>query len=170
MTACFQPARQRGASRSELAVSIVLIAIVAGVLLERSLYYQEYAEMTAMKMTVANMRSGLRYKVADLIMNNRLSEISTLIDENPIRWLSSPPENYVGEYDAAPQPAIAGKWYFDRTKHELVYTPNNRRHFVPSSGEDFILRYRAMPIQAPQVNQPQAVQSQTWVSLVQLQP
>jgi hypothetical protein len=52
----------------------VLIAIVAGVLLERALYYQEYAEMTAMKMTVANMRSGLRYKVADLIMNNRLSE------------------------------------------------------------------------------------------------
>jgi len=153
-----------------LAVSIVLIAIIAGVLLERALYYQEYAEMTAMKMTVANMRSGLRYKVADLIMNNRLSEISTLIDENPIRWLSSLPENYLGEYDAAPQTAIEGKWYFDRTKHELVYTPNNRRHFVPSSGEDFILRYRTMPIKASQVNQPKGTHSQTWVSLVQLQP
>ena len=170
MTACSQPARRRGASRLELVVSIALFAIVAAVLLERALYYQEYAEMTAMEMTVANMRSGLRYKVADLIMDNRLSEIATLIDENPIGWLSSLPENYLGEYDAAPQTAIAGKWYFDRTKHELVYTPNNRRHFVPSSGEDFILRYRAMPIKAPQVNQPKGTHPQIWVSLVQLQP
>jgi hypothetical protein len=110
MTARSQPARQRGASRLELVVSIALFAIVAAVFLERALYYQEYAEMTAMKMTLANMRSGLRYKVADLIMNNRLPEIATLVDENPITWLSSVPENYAGEYDAAPQIAIAGKW------------------------------------------------------------
>jgi len=169
MTAFLRRARQRGAGRLELAVSITLFAIVAAVFLERILYYQDYAEMTAMEMTVANMRSGLRYKVADLIMNNRLSEISTLIDENPIRWLSSLPENYLGEYDAAPQTAIEGKWYFDRTKHELVYTPNNRRHFVPSSGEHSILRYRAMPIK-PQFSLPKGSRPQTWVSLVQLQP
>ena len=123
-----------------------------------------------MEMTVANMRSGLRYKVADLIMNNRLSEIATLVDENPVKWLASLPENYMGEFDSAPRTAIAGRWYFDRTKHELVYTPNNRRRFVPSSGEHFKSRYRAMPVKAPQVNQPKGTHPQTWVSLVQLQP
>src|SRR3954467_10401923 len=121
--------RQQGTSQLELVVSLVLIAIFVIVLLERTLYYQEYAEMTAMEMTVANMRSGLRYKVADLIMNNRMSEIATLADENPIAWLSSRPENYLGEYDAAPETDTAGKWYYDRTKRELVYTLNNWRHF-----------------------------------------
>ena len=80
---------QGGASRLELVVSIVLVGIFATVFLERTLYYQEYAEMTAMEMTVANMRTGLRYKVAELIMNNRMSEIATLADENPMTWLSS---------------------------------------------------------------------------------
>src|SRR3954471_23387158 len=102
--------RQAGASQLELVVSIVLFGIFVTVFFERTLYYQEYAEMTAMEMTVANMRSGLRYKVADLLMNNRTSEIATLVDENPITWLSSRPDNYLGEYDSAPGAVTQGKW------------------------------------------------------------
>ena len=83
--------RQAGASQLELVVSIVLFGIFVTVFLERTLYYQEYAEMTAMEMTLANMRSGLRYRVADLMMNNRLSEISTLADPGVVAKLK---ENY----------------------------------------------------------------------------
>src|SRR5579859_3235109 len=164
-----RPALQRGVSWVELIVSIVLLTIFLLVFLERALYYQEYGEMTAMEMTVANMRTGLRYKVADLIMNNRLSEIATLADENPINWLASPPENYLGEYDAAPPTDVAGNWYFDRTQRELVYTVNNRRHFVPGSGGDYTLRYRAMPVQAQQAATANGSRSQKWISLVQVQ-
>lgn len=160
--------RQGGVSQLELVVSIVLFAIFVTVFLERALYYQEYAEMTAMEMTVANMRSGLRYKVADLIMANRLSEIPTLADENPITWLGSKPDNYLGEYETAPQSDTAGKWYFDRTQRELVYTVNNGRHFVPSIGEDFTLRYRAMPVQALTGNPKDGPRPQKWINLVQL--
>jgi general secretion pathway protein G len=164
-----RPASQRGVSWVELIVSIALLTIFLLVFLERALYYQEYGEMTAMEMTVANMRTGLRYKVADLIMNNRLSEIATLADENPINWLSSRPDNYLGEYDAEPITDIAGKWYFDRTQRELVYTVNNRRHFVPGSGGDYTLRYRAMPVQAQQAAAANGSRSQKWISLVQVQ-
>jgi len=161
--------RQNGAGQLELVVSIVLFAIFVTVFLERTLYYKEYAEMTAMEMTVANMRSGLRYKVADLIMNNRMSEIATLADENPMTWLSSSPENYLGEYDSAPGAVAQGKWYYDRTAHELVYTLNHWRHFVPSGCEDFTVRYRCMPIKPDQKRDAKGVSPQTWVTLVQLQ-
>lgn len=161
--------RHGGASRIELIVSIVLLAIFLTVFLERALYYQEYGEMTAMEMTVANMRAGLRFRVADLIMNNRVSEIATLADENPIQWLGSRPENYLGEYDSAPEADAAGKWYFDRTQHELVYTVNNRRHFVPARGADYTLRYRAMPVQPPQPAAGNGSRVPKWISLVQLQ-
>jgi hypothetical protein len=160
--------RQAGASQLELVVSLVLFGIFLTVFLERTLYYQEYAEMTAMEMTIANMRSGLRYKVADLMLNNRLSEISTLADENPITWLGSKPENYLGEYETPPQSETAGKWYFDQRQRELVYTVNNGRHFVPSIGEDFTLRYRAMPVRAPAANSTDGPRPQTWITLVQL--
>lgn len=169
MIAPSHQASQRGVSWVELIVSIVLLTIFLVVFLERALYYQEYAEMTAMEMTVANMRTGLRYKVADLIMNNRLSEIATLADENPVNWLASQPENYLGEYDALPPVDVAGKWYFDRMQRELIYTVNNRRHFVPGSGGDYTLRYRAMPVQAQQAAAANGSRPQKWISLVQLQ-
>ncbi len=71
---------QRGASFVEFSVSMALMAIFVGVLLERALYYQEYAEKTAMESTVKNIRTGLRYKIADLILANRMSDIPSLAD------------------------------------------------------------------------------------------
>ena len=90
---------QCGASFVEFAVCLALMGIFVGVLLERALYYQEYAEKTAMESTAQNIRTGMRYKVAELILANRLSEIQTLTDENPMDWLAEKPGNYLGELD-----------------------------------------------------------------------
>ena len=54
---------QDGASYLEMVVSMVLLAIFLIVFLEKAFYYQEYGEMTAMQMTVANMRTGLKYRI-----------------------------------------------------------------------------------------------------------
>ena len=90
-----------------------------------------------MESTAENIRTGLRYKVADLILANRASEIPTLADENPMNWLGERPPNYLGELDSAPADEPKGQWYFDRRNRELVYTVNNRRHFSPSMYRDF---------------------------------
>lgn len=150
-------------------MSIVLFAVFLAVFLERAFYYQEYAEKTAMEMTVANMRSGLRYQIADLIINNRLSEIPTLADENPVNWLAGQPENYLGEFDSPPRDGTAGKWFYDKRNRELVYTVNNRRHFVPSSGQDFTIRYRAARIQGLARSSSRTTGVQAWVELRQPQ-
>ena len=158
---------QCGASQLELVVSIVLFVVFMIVFAERAFYYQEYGEKVAMEMTVANMRTGLRYKVADLIMNNRVSEIPTLADENPMDWLADKPENYLGEFDGMPRDEAAGKWFYNKRNRELVYTVNNRRHFVPFAGQDFTVRYRAQRVQAAQGASAPASRPQVWVNLVQ---
>jgi len=157
---------QCGASFVEFAVCMALMGIFVGVLLERALYYQEYAEKTAMESTAENIRTGLRYKVADLILANRMSEIATLADENPMNWLAERPGNYLGELDSAPADEPKGQWYFDKRNRELVYTVDNRRHFSPSSYRDFSVRYRAMRVSAGAVTDSSPNFAGTWVSLV----
>ncbi len=157
---------QCGASLVEFAVCMALMGIFVGVLLERASYYQEYAEKTAMESTAENIRTGLRYKVADLILANRASEIPTLADENPMNWLAERPPNYLGELDIAPADEPEGQWFFDKRNLELVYTVNNRRHFTPSMYRDFSVRYRTLRVStgANPANAPAT--GNTWVSLV----
>ena len=156
---------QWGGSLADFAVCIALIGVFLIVLIERALYYQEYAEKTAMESTAGSIRTGLRYKVADLIIANRLSEIPTLADENPMNWLGKKPPNYLGELDSAPVEAD-GQWYFDKRNRELVYTVNNRRHFSPSSYRDFSVRYRAMRVSTGAQPDNSPKWAGAWVSLV----
>jgi prepilin-type N-terminal cleavage/methylation domain-containing protein len=160
--------RQRGFSLFELVAAIAIMGVLAGVLLQRMLYLQEYAEMTAMDLTVANLRTGLRFKTADLLMRDKVSEIVTLADENPVNWLQDHPENYLGEFDLKPETDARGKWYFDKTQHELVYTINNGRHFLPASGQNYALRWQAVRVRAKDENISGSTSSAQWVALVQV--
>ena len=157
---------QCGASFVEFAVSTALIGIVVGALLERALYYQEYAEKIAMESTAENIRTGLRYKVADLMLANRMSEIPALADENPMVWLGERPPNYLGELESAPADEAKGQWHFNKRNRELVYTVNNRRHFSPSLYRDFSVRYRPMRVSTGTVTERSPGSAGTWVSLV----
>ncbi|HEX7812643.1 MAG TPA: hypothetical protein VF460_12100 [Burkholderiales bacterium] len=153
---------QSGVSRFELMVCVMVFGVLLAVFIEKGLYYQEYAEKTAMEMTVANIRTGLRYRIADLMLANRMSEIPTLADENPMDWLAEKPKNYQGERDSAPATPLEGMWYFDKKSRELIYTVNNRQHFSPSAYRDFTVRYRAMRVRG---TDGQAA-AETWIAFV----
>ena len=71
--------RQRGFTIFELVVVIVIASVLAIILLNRLWYYQEIAEKTAMEMTVMNMRSGLRLRIAELMMRDKMSEAGQLM-------------------------------------------------------------------------------------------
>ena len=158
--------KQCGATFVEFTVCLALMGIFLGVLLERALYYQEYAEKTAMESTAENIRTGLRYKIADLILANRVLEIPTLADENPMNWLAEKPPNYLGELDSAPVDAPQGEWYFNKRNGELVYAVSSRRHFSPANYRDFSVRYRAMRVSAGPVTDASPNFAGTWVNLV----
>jgi hypothetical protein len=154
--------RRRGGFRLERVVAITLFGVFVAVFLDRMSFYQEYAEKVAMEMTVQNIRTGLRYRVADLMLANRMKEIPALADENPVDWLAERPGNYLGEYDGAPAGTAAGNWYYDRRNGQLVYTVNNHRHFESSGGGDYSVRFRAIrQTVGPESGAPRG---ETWVS------
>ena len=135
--------KQTGFTLLELVVVAAVLGILAAVLLNRLLRYQEFAEKTAMETTVVNMRSGLRARVAELVIQGRTDEIGEIGRENPVGWLDTPPANYAGELDRPGQGAIRpGYWYFDSARRELLYLPDRGKYLKPGPDGTKAIRFR----------------------------
>ncbi len=137
--------KQTGFSLVELAIVILILSVLVIVFLSRMQRYQELAEKTVVEATLANMRSGLRYRVAELMMNGRMNEMSSLSRENPMSWLKAPPSNYLGQLASVQDESIPpGSWYFDQRQHELIYLLQHSRYFKPGPDEQKMIRFRVI--------------------------
>ena len=120
---------QRGLSTLELIVSVSIVLVFAGVLLERMLFYQEAAEKARMELQVTGLKVALQVRIGTRIAEHQPVDYLVVARENPVRWLDAPMAGYRGE----PGPEEAkllqgGSWYFDRQALELVYLPHLAWH------------------------------------------
>lgn len=126
----FGRAAARGFTLIELVVVTSVVAVTAGVLLERILYYQEMAERVAMQQTVRALRISLQLQVANLIVKNRVDELPRLAAQNPMKWLAQPPDNYAGEFVSIEKGnVVSGHWYFNPESKNLIYLVHNGSNF-----------------------------------------
>lgn len=137
----------------ELVMVIIVIVVLAGVLLNYFLYYQEQAERVAMEQTVGSIQSALVLQVGRLMARGREAEIVLLARDNPMKWMQKLPPNYVGEYyDPTPRSVAPGNWMFDLKSRQLIYVPRLTRHFVPGrDGRNWIrfhvrINYESSPV------------------------
>ena len=136
---------ERGINRLEFALSAAIIGTVAAVLLGEALYYEELGEKTEVELTILNIRAGLRYQVADRMINGGTTELAALEGSNPVRWLERPPARYVGERRSAnPDVIERGEWCFDPDRKELRYQPRLRNYLSPPDLS--VLRWRVVPV------------------------
>jgi general secretion pathway protein G len=121
----------RGLTIFEFAVVTLIFAILMAVLLERVVFYQQQAEQAAVQKLLGNMRSALTNRLLAAQARGEPVDKEGLARQNPISWLERPPENYGGEGDdLARKPLPAGHWYFDRTRHLLVYVFSGKKSFL----------------------------------------
>ena len=122
--------KQFGATRLEIVVVMIMIAMLSGWLLHTLQFYQELAEKTSVETTVMNMRSGMRLKIADLIIKGEADQQKSLVKQNPVVFLQKPPLGYLGELKSVPEDLPKGSWYFDVEMSQLVYVPKISDHLI----------------------------------------
>jgi prepilin-type N-terminal cleavage/methylation domain-containing protein len=119
----------------ELLAVVVVIAVLAVVLLDRMLWYQERAEKIAMESVISIVRAALHLQAAGRLVRGEGPELRVLVEENPMTWLATRPANYLGSLDRdAIAAAPVGHWYFDTADNTLVYRLRNYRYFEASEG------------------------------------
>ena len=133
--------KSAGFTLFEMAVSATIMAVLAGVLLQRLLAYHEQAERLAVDHLVAVLHTALTLRSGELKARNRGEEIALLEGSNPLELLNEKPTNYLGEFFS---PELAdlkeGHWYFDRKTKTLVYLLNSEKRFPRST--PMLLKYK----------------------------
>ena len=141
--------RQTGLTWLEFSVVASVLAVLAGSLLTALLYYEELAEATVVELTIENVRSGLRYQIADRLVAGRTPEIGQLLGANPVSWLERSPDGYVGIVRTGSVRSLpAGSWFYDIDRGEIGYLPKLSFHLVAEPGGRATLRWRMQALRS----------------------
>lgn len=140
-----RPGRQRealhGFSLVELAVALAVLSGLLYFLLDRVLYMQEMAEKTEVDETIRSINYGLRLEAASRMTRGPDPKRLPLEKENPIKWLQTPPRNYLGELEKPPAHAKPAYWYFHPVERQLIYRPNRAAHLTVEGKKGRELRF-----------------------------
>ena len=148
------PARsaQEAFSLLELCVVLAIVAVLGGGWFAALLYEQEVAEKTMVDLTILNLRSGMRFAIAEGMIRGRSGAAADMLQKNPVRWLQKPPPGYAGAVAGQTVASLpAGSWFFDGARRELGYLPRLRFHLtIGSAGEadGQALRWRVRGVRA----------------------
>ncbi len=143
----------RGFTLIELIVVIIIVVVMAGLFLNRMLFYVEQAEKTAMETVAGTIQSALVMQYGQILTRGKPSDVPPLAQDNPMNWLQKKPRNYAGEfYDPTPLSVESGNWVFDLKTRDLVYVVRNANYFKPGKdGKKWIRFHVVINYEAPRL-------------------
>lgn len=116
---------QRGFTKFELVVCILVIVVVATALYSRYMALVADAERAAFRGVMGWLQAGVNVRMSLAVSNGDLGSLRRLENSNPMELVAdvmSLPSNYLGELtEGAAEQARPGHWYFDRDRQLLVY-------------------------------------------------
>ncbi len=132
-------------SRIELALVMLVVAIVAQAVFSRTLRYFEVAEKAAMTITILEVERGMRVRLALSAMGNAAAPAAKVQDANPFEFAHAVPPNYLGELgeNADMSGLPRGNWFYDPARREIAYVPRLSSRLKGPDGEEVaVLRFR----------------------------
>jgi len=124
----------------EFSSVVGVLSVLAGSLLTASFYYEELSEAAVVQLTIENIRSGLRYQIANRLVAHRATSMGELLGANPVSWVESAPAGYVGTVRNADVRALPrGSWFYDVDLAEFGYKPKLSFHLSIGPGEPILL-------------------------------
>ncbi len=137
----------------ELAVTAVVVAVLAGILLHRMVPYAGQSEVVAAKQLIHSLRTALALRAAQAAASGGPDALLAISRENPIEWLVRRPENYLGEYYSPDEAELPkGNWYFDKASRTLVYLVAAPKSFSAETSK--FLRFKVELLRVPQPVEP----------------
>jgi general secretion pathway protein G len=135
---------QRGFSLLELIIVISIVAVLAGMFLNKVPLNQELAEKAAMEQMAGAFQTALVMRYGSMLANGAATEkeLGKLAAENPMGWLQQKPENYAGEFfDPAVTTVPPGQWMFDLKSRDLIFVLNRSEYFTPGKDGQKWIRF-----------------------------
>ncbi len=129
----------------ELAMVMLVMAIVVYAMSSRILRYFEVAEKAAMTITVLEVERGIRVRLALAAVGGAPASVENLQTVNPFEFARAFPPNYLGELGGSidGRELKRGNWFYDRDRHEIGYLPRlASRLRTPDGKEVSVLRFR----------------------------
>jgi hypothetical protein len=140
---------QAGLTWLEFSIVTVILSVFAGSLLTALLYYEEMGEAAVVQLTVQNVRSGLRYQIAERVIQGRTRDMGELLRANPLSWVESSPDGYVGSVRNADIGLLPnGSWFYDTDRAELGYVPKLSFHLSMVRNQPKILRWQVRALKS----------------------
>jgi len=126
-----------------LAISLLLLALLAKVLLDHLDRAEAASEKLMLELTLRNMTVGLQAAKGDALVAGREQEIASWQGQNPIRWLGEGLHGYQGPCATAGHSLPGGQWCFDEQAGELIYAVKKTAYVHDQSGAELaLLRWR----------------------------
>lgn len=132
-----------GFSLWELMVVIALIIVLVLTAIENLLPLMGDAERVAHASTRGALQSAVGLESTMRVLDRGNDGLRAMRDANPVDWLQTPMNNYVGEISGRPYEAIPPRrWAFDKHSQVLVYRVGFPEYFTGDSMAPAVIRYR----------------------------
>lgn len=145
----------RGFTLYEFAISAGLIGALVGTLLLHTLFYQDEAELVAVRQVVSNIRVALALHANRAVAKGGQHALRYILEENPLDWLVEKPKNYLGEYYSPELKKIpTGNWLFDRRDKCLIYVLSGHKSFSDNASDllKFKVEFAKLPVESMRKN------------------
>lgn len=133
---------RRRLTNLETALYALIVAVLAGVLLDSLVDHAELAERAYVELTLTRIQEGVNIRQAQALLTGKAPDPALWASGNPFALAGMTPVNFRGEYER-PEASLLdrGEWLFDRGRAELVYRPRLAR-YLETPDPDGVLRFR----------------------------